>query len=258
MLRIIWMSLIGLSMAVSSGYAHFPMLKHTSPFAAFAKPVTVIFAVGHPFEQEYEDAKKPELVMVIDPIGKRVDVTESLQPERFATRGETKQRWNFEYTPMIKGDTIIRLDSHAEVDLDGGTVYQEYIKTWVHAERQRGWDQRTGQPLEIVPLTRPYGLVEGAVFSGRLMKGDAPVSDTEIYLERFVEQELAAEEYPPEALITFSVKTDKDGYFAYTLNEPGWWVIGGYADGVGNKEISGKVLTLDAFAGIWLHVEKKK
>ena len=81
--------------------------------------------------------------------------------------------WKIAFQPQQKGDTIIALNSKPEVGANQ-SLYQEYLKTYVHVERSDGWRTRTEQPLEIVPLARPYGLEAGAIFTGRIMNGEQP------------------------------------------------------------------------------------
>ncbi len=241
----------------SSAFAHFPMLTCDTIFGESNQPVQIVFAVGHPYEQEYENAMKPERVTAILPNGNTMDLTAQLQEKKIPYKGESVIAWNLEYKPRRRGDTIIALDTKPHIG-ENNTLYQEYVKLIVHTESERGWRQRTGKPLEIVPLTRPYGIEEGEVFTAQLMKGDAPVADETVYIERFLMQAPDPDDLPPEPLITKSVVTDPNGVFSCTLLKPGWWICAAEVDDLGKIERDGKTMTLEALTGLWIHVEKKQ
>lgn len=244
-----------IAFAAPGAYAHFPMLIPDSPFAEVNQSVEILYSVGHPYERDYEDAEKPHKVTAIPSAGSPEDITSALAPKPLTVSGITHGAWSVAFAPKQSGDTVIALDSAPSISRNGETLYQEYVKTVIHAERQRGWDARTGRPLEIVPLTRPYGLQEGFVFTGRLMKGDEPVAGETIYIEQFVEEVPDPDNLPPEPLITQVVKTGEGGYFTHTLPNAGWWVMGAYVDGIGEIGHEGKTYRLNAFAGLWVRVE---
>lgn len=235
--------------------AHFPILIHDAGLAATNGPVTVTYATGHPFELDFEPAARPERVRWLDRRGRATDVTASLAETLF--RADTNAvAWKFVFDPAID-DLLVALDSEPSLDSRQKTLYREYVKLWLYRGRQESWQQRTGQPLEIVPLTRPYGLRPGTVFTGRLLRGNQPVADTEIYAERLNDLRPDTRSLPPEPLITFVVRTDGDGRFALTLSDPGWWVFGAYVDDLGSVAYQGESWRLEGFAGAWVRVEPR-
>jgi cobalt/nickel transport protein len=236
--------------------AHFPILIHDADLTATNGPVTVTYATGHPFELELEPAARPERVRWLDRRGRATDVTASLAKTSY--RADTNAiAWQFVFDPAMD-DLLVALDSETSSDPRQKTLYREYVKLWLYRGRQESWQQRTGQPLEIVPLTRPYGLLPGTVFTGRLMRGDQPVADTEIYAERLSDQRPDPGSLPPEPLITFVVRTDGEGRFALTLIDPGWWVFGAYVDDLGSVSHQGETWRLEGFAGAWVRVEERR
>ncbi|MBK9137837.1 MAG: DUF4198 domain-containing protein [Verrucomicrobia bacterium] len=244
--------ILGLLGAVGTR-AHFPILIHDALLGATNGMVTVTYAVGHPFELEVEPASRPERMAIMDPQGRLTNVTTALQQTVF--RSETNAvAWQFRFEPS-RGDSVIALDSAAEVDENAKTLYREYVKVFVHRAAQDGWANRTGQPLEVVPLTRPYGLKPAMAFSGRVMKGSAPVANTEVYFERLNERRPAPDRLPTEPLITFAVRTDDHGRFVLSFPEAGWWVVGAYVDDLGPVKHGGKEYRQEGFAGLWLKVE---
>jgi cobalt/nickel transport protein len=242
-------------LAAQAALAHFPILIHDADLGTTNGPVTITFATGHPFELEMEPAPRPERIQVLDARGRATNLTSALQPTLF--RGDTNgAAWQLRFEPS-RGDSMVALDSAASVDAGQKTLFREYVKVCVHRALEEGWNRRTGQPIEIVPLTRPYGLRPGMAFTGRLMRGDAPVADGEVYFERLNDARPDQAYLPPEPLITFTVRTDSEGRFVLSLPEPGWWVVGAYADDLGPVRHEGKDYRLEGFAGIWLRVEAR-
>ena len=241
--------------AFPSAHAHFPILIHDAAMGATNGTVTVTYAAGHPFELDMEPAAKPERLLYLDGRGQATNLTASLQATWF--RGDTNAgAWQPRLEPT-RGDGLLALDSAASVDASQKTLYREYVKVCLHRGRQDGWHRRTGQPLEIVPLTRPYGLRPGMVFTGKLMRGAAPVANTEVYFERLNDRRPDPGSLPPEPLITFAVRTDGTGQFTVALPDPGWWVLGAYVDDLGTVRHDGKDYRLEGFAGLWLRLDPK-
>lgn len=235
--------------ATAQVFAHFPILIHDAPLASEGQEVRVIFAVGHPYEQDYEDAEKPAELTAILPSGKKVSLLETLQ---VGHSEKNVKAWSLTYKPTQKGDTLLALSTVP--DISGNSIYQEFIKTYIHVEQQDGWRNRSGQPLEFMPLTRPYGVEPGDVFTGRLMKGDEPVSGIEVYIEHFEEE--VPEMFPAEPFITKVVVTDPNGVFSCTLPSAGWWICAAYVDDVGKAQHEGKEYNLNALAGLWVNVSE--
>jgi cobalt/nickel transport protein len=246
--------LVGLALLTPPGaQAHFPILIHNADLRTTNGLVTITWAVGHPFELDMEPAKQPAQLHGLDPRGTRTNLTPRLRQTAF--RGiPGAVAWECVFEPL-RGDTLLALDSAPEIDPAQKTLYREYVKVWIHRGRQDAWTQRTGQSLEIVPLTRPYGLRPGMVFAGRLLHREAPVADTEVYFERLNEAPPDPKTLPPEPLITFAVRTDRDGRFMVSLPDAGWWVLGAYANDLGTTEHAGATFRLEAFAGLWIRVE---
>lgn len=234
--------------------AHFPMWITKSPFVKAGEDVTFYFLVGHPYEVVYEDADQPSSVLTINSRGVKEKITVSESSVQYD--GNAVRTFTVQFQPELKGSYLVTLDTKPSISRNGDTLYQEYIKTVLYVERGSGWEQRSGQPLEIVPLTRPFGLQAGFVFRGRLMNNDKPIANETVYIEHKLTTAPNAENLPPEPLITFEVVTDADGYFLATLPESGWWILASYVDDIGKIEHEGNTYQHNAMAGLWVHVEE--
>lgn len=237
--------------------AHFPILLTERPFVKAVSPVNFQFSFGHPYERDYVNADQPAEVFVINARGVKTDLSPSLKKNTSDIKYDGKDitAWDFSYSPPLKGSYVTGLNTAPSISRNGESLYQEYIKTVIFAERGSGWDQRTNQPLEIIALTRPFGLQPNFVFRGQLLSGDKPVADRTIYIEHFEKEVPNPDSIPVEPLVTFEVKTDAEGFFTTTLPEKGWWIVASYVDDIGTIEHEGKSYQHNAMTGIWLHVE---
>jgi cobalt/nickel transport protein len=235
--------------------AHFPILIHDGGLKGEDGEVDVTFAVGHPFELEFVEARRPAEFQWMDPQGRVSDLSAGLKPTTFRGRTNTVA-WRVS-SERVRGDGWFLVASEPEVDEAAKVIYQEWVKVCAHHERQGGWTRVARHPLEIVPLTRPYGLRAGMAFSGRLLNRGKPMANAEVYFEHLSDEAPVESEMPPEPLVTFSVRTDDEGRFVLSLPDGGWWVMGAYAEGLGLKERGGVEYQLEGFAGLWVFVEER-
>lgn len=82
------------------------------------------------------------------------------------------------------------------------------------------WDRLVGLPVEIEPLTRPYGLWTGNLFSGVVRAKGEPVPFVEVEVEWINDGSITP---PGDAFITQIVKADERGVFHYAMPRAGWW-----------------------------------
>jgi cobalt/nickel transport protein len=87
--------------------------------------------------------------------------------------------------------------------------------------RQDGWEKEIGQPVEIVPLTRPYGFWTGNVFRGVVKKDGKPVPNCWVEVERYNQGK--EWKLPNDLFMTQYVLTDENGVFSYGVPKSGWW-----------------------------------
>jgi cobalt/nickel transport protein len=184
---------------------------------------------GHPFEHVLFDCPQVN-VTLRDPEGN----VKTLTPERVEVEGVKAWKVSFKVDKM--GDYIVTVklkeDQHNLID---------YTKAVIHCgeEAWEGWDAKVGQEVEVIPFTRPYGIEEGFVFSGKAIFKGKPLSDAVVEVEKYHTKseadpivKLAEEKFKedPPMMFTRVVKTNERGEFSYTLDEPGIWFIGAYAE----------------------------
>lgn len=195
--------------------------------ATLGETITMTILWGHPYEHILFDCTDSLEVQLRDPAG---GVT-TLSPSETTVEGV--KAFDVSFTVEKLGDYIVAAKL---VEEDHGLI--DYTKAVIHCGEEAwvGWDAAVGQEVEIIPYTRPYGLEEGFVFTGKAILSDgtplagAPV-EIEVYHTKSVGDRVVAEaeemfpEDPP-MMFTRVTTTNSLGEFAYTLDEPGIWFIG--------------------------------
>lgn len=225
-----------LASAVGIASAHFTMLfpgkdLEVTPadfIAEEGETKTIWIIWGHPYEHIFFDMTSVPEVYVRAPDGTVTPLT----PTEMTVSGY--KAYEVSFTVDQRGDWIV----YAKYE-DEGEKLIDYVKAVIHCGEEEwvGWDAEVGQKAEIVPFTRPYGLEEYFVFTGKALYDGSALSDADVEVEMYhTEAEGAAvvkeaEEmfpYDPPMMFTRVTKTDAAGEFAYTLDEPGIWFVGAY------------------------------
>ena len=182
--------------------------------------------------------------------------------------------WEKGYIPAMPGSSLKVEKYTANIRLHGPGVYQIFVEQKPYFEPtegqfiqqiakvyisafgwEEGWDKPIGLPVEIVPLTRPFGLWEGNTFVGRVLKNGKPVPHARVEIEYYNSRGV---KYPNELLYTQVVKTDQNGVFIYTVPWSGWWGFAAITDGGTLKNTSdGKEYPLELDAVIWIYAYPK-
>ncbi len=246
----------------SSSLAHYNMLLPDKSSVEKAEKITLTYQYGHPFEHELSDAPRPLAISVIDP-GKAVtaiDVKAMKPTKKMGADGKPVDVWQFSFTPMIRGDHTFVLQTPTIKHDDKAT--KDIVRVAVHAQTQNGWDNPSrvfDKGLDILPYTRPYGLLPGMIFKGRVVRlpfpDDAKAKDINVVdglpIEFEKYNETPPKKLPTDELITFKAKADARGFFAVAFPEAGWWgVTATAARGFGDDVVR--------HTTTWIHVDEKK
>lgn len=206
-----------LLLLAASALAHLPILTPARPWGAVGQELPVVFTFGHPFEVEAAPAARPVRFTVLPPTRPPIDLLPQLD-------GAAKERpeWRGAFTPEERGDHIVALALPPKEH--GGETVQDFVKLVVHVPAvQRGWDRVVGDPLEVVPLTRPYGLPAGGAFRAEVLADGRPLAGCEVQVE--YKNAAPPAPLPPEPYVTRVERTDRSGAFAATLERAGWWIV---------------------------------
>ena len=250
----------------TASFAHYNMLLPATASAKKGEKITFTYQFGHPFENELSDAPKPVALKVFKPrgAGQEIDIEKNLLAiMKTGADGKQARAWQFTYTPAERGDYTFVLKTDL-IKHDENTFVQDIVKVVLHVQTQNGWDAeiRSFHGLDIWPYTRPYGLLPGMVFRGRVVSS---VPD-EFFMERDFQirhglpieiekyNEKPPKKLPPDELITFKAKTESNGFFVTTFPEAGWWSVTALAQSK-TKEKGKNQIHRTTF---WVHVDEKK
>jgi len=183
---------------------------------------------GHPYEHVLFDCPKPERVWILNPEGGAKELTP--QPIRV----EGVQAWQVSHTFTKPGDYLLCVELREE---DHGVW--DYVKTVIHCDGEvwEGWNQQTGEKIDLIPYVRPYGIEEGFNFSGKALYEGKPLGNTVVEVEKYhpknvaetVVREAEKRFHPdPAQMYTRVVTTNETGEFSFTLDESGIWYIAAY------------------------------
>ncbi len=151
----------------SQGHYHIFLPNHAS--VKKDEEVVLTLRFGHPFEHQIFDASAPEHVTLVTPDGKKSDLTDQL--EKITVKGDKDKdvtAYRLRYKPATRGDHVFVLVSGRVYMEEEKDYIQDTVKVVLHVQAQKGWDADAGL-LELVPLTRPYGLSPGMVFQAEMI-----------------------------------------------------------------------------------------
>lgn len=219
---------------------------------------TVYMMWGHPYEHILFDMATVPDVSVMKPDGTVEQlITEEITVDGMNEDGElaTFKAYKASFTVDQHGDTVVFVKYE-----DDGENLIDYTKAVIHCgeEMWDGWDAEVGQQTEILPYMRPYGMEEGFVFAGKAMYNGQPLTDAPVEIEiyhtlddgkKIVAQAEEMFKYDPPMVFTRLTKSNDNGEFVYSLDEPGIWFVGATMEPDSGRNVRGVFIVpvLEAF-----------
>lgn len=223
----LWLLLL-LCSQPTAALAHFAAILPSSDIVMSSDERTLQVEVKfiHPNEGHYMDMVKPRRFGVM-----RRGQTTDLLATLTAGSGRSKEQsgdfrfWTSSYTIKRPGDHTFFVEPLPYWEPAEDLFIVHYTKVCVHAlGLEQGWDEPVGLETEIIPLTRPYGLWTGNLFSGQVLLKGQPVPFATVEVEYLNERAVDGVVSPPsEPYITQVVKADRKGIFHYSMPKAGWW-----------------------------------
>lgn len=261
---------IFLASAVGMASAHFTMVFPSDSeatvwavtpedyIAELGETKTVYIMWGHPYEHILFDMGSVPEVSVVKPDG----TVEQLTTEEITVDGMDEEgnpgtfvAYKASFTVDQMGDSIVFVKYE-----DEGENLIDYTKAVIHCGEEvwEGWDAEVGQQTEILPYMRPYGMEEGFVFAGQAMYDGTPLAGAPVEVEIYHTLDLGKEivetaetmfPYDPPMVFTRLTKSNENGEFVYTLDEPGIWFVGATMEPESGRNVRGVFIvpTLEAF-----------
>jgi len=222
------LSWLGLVACASLASAHFVVLLPSRDVVSAKDPRTIELQMlfTHPMEQGpvMEMAAPRQFRVMVG--GQSIDLLTMLRPEK--VDGKTTYRCSY---PVARpGDHVFYVEPAPYWEANERKYIIHYTKVVVDCMgAEEGWDALVGLPVEIEPLSRPYGLWTGNTFRGIVKHNGQPVPFATVEVEYF--NEGGKVQVPNESLVTQVVKADSQGVFSYAMPKAGWWGFAALIDG---------------------------
>lgn len=216
----------------------------------------------HPMEGQYMEMTAPKRFGVMHD-GKKTD----LLPNLNATKGKSAEQseaftfWSADFPVRRPGDYTFYLEPAPYWEAAEDKFIVHYTKVCVNAlGLEQGWDQPVGLETEIVPLTRPYGLWTGNLFSGRVLLKGKPLPHAEVEVEYLNESpdNPSLVRAPADPFVTQVVKADGNGVFHYAMPRAGWWGFAALSEAAWTLPHQGKSKAVEIGAVYWVQIRDMK
>ena len=233
-------------------HAHFGMVLPDKNVAMEKKDanVNVQFVFTHPFEGKAMnlDIEKAEVFMD----GKSQDITSTLKPLDY----KGKKAFKTSCKLAKPGVYTIAMTPKPYWEPAEDKFIIHYTKTVLAAfGEEEGWDQPVGLPVEIVPLSRPFGLYAGNVFRGKVLVDGKPAAGLDVEVE-YLNGSAGKFAAPSDYSVTQVVKTDDNGIFEYATPCAGWFGFAALADGPKKMAFEGKDRDVELGGVFWARFDK--
>ena len=234
--------------------AHFGMIIPDRSIIAKDDPksVNLHYLFWHPMENQGMDLARPLAVGCLF-AGQKADLTPSLKEKKVGQR----LTWVASLPIRKPADYIFYMDPAPYWEPAEDKFIIHHAKTVVSAlGAQEGWDQPVGQRVEIIPLTRPYGLYAGNSFTGRVLMKGQPLANCRVEIEFY---NLDGKRKPPaEAYTAQVVKTDAAGQFTWTFPWAGWWGLAALTEDDQPMKKDGQDKKVEVGGVLWLYAAPVK
>jgi cobalt/nickel transport protein len=226
------------------------------------KTLTLEVKFIHPLEQHYMEMVKPKRFGVVH-AGQQTDLLGTLKASKGKAPDQTEDftYWTAGYQIRRPGDYIFFVEPTPYWEPAEDVFIVHYTKVCVNAlGLEEGWDAPLGLETEIVPLTRPYGLWTGNLFTGQVLLKGQPVPFAEVEVEYLNASpgNPGLVEAPADAFVTQVVKADANGVFSYAMPRAGWWGFAALNEADWKLPQDGQEKGVEIGAVIWVHTRDMK
>lgn len=231
--------------------AHFLELIPSSDLVS-GGTVTLDMAFLHPMERgPVLDMAEPDSIGVM-----RSGTVTDLRPALQAREVAGTRSWRVDYNLTRPGGYVFFVVPQPYWERSEAKLAIHYAKVVVDFASGLDWDALVGLPVEIQPLSRPYGLWVGNLFQGVALKDGRPLPDAVVEVEWRNDGSLTP---PSDAFVTQVVKTDSQGVFAYAMPRAGWWGFNVITDsGRTMPSPEGEPLPVELNGAMWVHAVTMK
>lgn len=259
-------SVVGLALMLlaPAAWAHFGAVIPSDDIVTQddAKTITLDIKFIHPLEMDYMDMDKLKKFGVLFN-GKKEDLLKTLEgmQGKSPEQERTFTFWKAPFAIKRPGDYTFFVEPAPYWEPAEDKFIVHYTKVCVNAlGLEEGWDEPVGLETEIIPLTRPYGLWTGNLFTGQVLVKGKPLAHAEIEVEYLNESpgNPGTVKAPADPFITQVVKADKNGVFSYAMPRAGWWGFAALSDAAWKLKKDGKNKSVEIGAVYWVHTVDMK
>lgn len=246
---VLFLCLFNVVICVQPADAHFGIVIPSHSMVMDKKDATLNFniAFAHPFSRQGMAMQKPQEFFVFAH-GRKTSLETSLKSSIFFDM------------PAFTGSYMVKRPGTYQFAVVPEPYFESaedcfiihYAKTVIGAfGNEDGWEQPIGLPVEIVPLSRPFGNYTGNIFTGVALKNGKPLVNTPIEAEFL--NEPASHAAPNAYFETQTVLTDANGVFNFGIPWPGWWGFAALTAGDTKLEHDGVSKDVELGGIIWLY-----
>lgn len=192
--------------------------------------------------------------------GERTDLSDRLQPVIFDGAQNSGAAFLGSVPIRRSGDYVLVTVPEPYYEESEDIYIQQITRSFLSRNGlPSDWDSIMGLPAEIQPLNRPYNVLVGSTFTGRVLAAGEPVAGAEIEIEYIASApDIAGSATTPPTITppaggTLVAISDVNGYFTFGIPRAGWWGFAALGVGV-ETEFQGKELSQDAV--IWVHARE--
>jgi uncharacterized GH25 family protein len=212
--------------AAGAALAHYHVVvpgEYAKWSARKGETVSYDFIWGHGFEHIWFDIEKPASFVVYNPDGSKTDLAPALTNHKVkAISGSEHPAYKFEYKPAKRGDHIISLKAGLQWDEEDGVWLQDYVKAVLHVQAETDWGKVVGDPLEVVSMSRPYGILPGGALTFKIIQNGKPAKGLRVERELYLENTPKESDLPSEPFIAYSSVSNDNGQVVFSFPKPGW------------------------------------
>ena len=179
----------------------------------------------------------------------RHDLLENLEEAKYLD----KKSWRTEIDMSEPGMYQLVLETRPYWEEQRGVFIQQFAQALVPVlGAQHGWESPVGLKMEILPLTRPFGMVAPALFTGRILREGQTLPNTLVHIE-YLNEDGRIEQSPYHQ--TQSVRSNEQGLFSFVCPYPGWWGFAAVTGGDPLKGPDGQAKRTELSGVLWLKVD---
>jgi len=258
-MRLLCVVIVLLTACFSKTFAHFgAVIPATDIVSAGDSPkIDLELKFIHPMELIYMEMAKPNEFGVMLR-GQKYDLLDSLQETQRECIDPQQNftYWLSDFTVKRPGDHTFYLVPQPYWEPAEDLFIVHYTKVTVAAlGLETGWDKPVGLETEIVPLSRPYGLWTGNLFSAQVLLKGKPVPFAKVEVE-YLNETVDVGEFvkpPADPFTTQVVKADANGVFHYAIPRAGWWGFSALSEADWTLQHEGEQKSVEIGAVFWVH-----